>query len=311
MHVAEPDEVRLDCQSPFDGAALLEFLARRAVAGIEEVVSGTYRRSLRLPHGAGVVQLTPGQGFVRSRLFLEDERDRDVAVQRCRCLMDLDCDPGAVGEVLRRDPLMAPSVQASPGRRVPGHVDGDELAARAVLGQQVSVAGARTLAARLVVTHGTRLSSPIGGVTHLFPSAAELAALDPQQLAMPESRKRALCGLARALASGEISLAAGVDPDETARRLLGLPGIGPWTVGYIAMRALHDSDAFLASDLGVRRALESLGEDGGPRTALRLAESWRPYRAYATQHLWAMLGPASPASVRTGSSTTGAGRRRT
>jgi AraC family transcriptional regulator, regulatory protein of adaptative response / DNA-3-methyladenine glycosylase II len=309
--VAGSEEVRLACRRPFDGAAVIDFLARRAIAGIEEVVDGTYRRSLRLPHGAALVELTPAPSWVRCRLWLEDERDRAVAVQRCRSMMDLDRDPAPVAEVLGRDPLLAPLLRASPGRRVPGHVDGNELAARAVLGQQVSVAGARTLAARLVATHGTRLESPIGGVTHLFPTAAELAAVKRGQLAMPESRKRALCGLAGALAAGEICLQPGVDSEETERRLLALPGIGPWTASYIAMRALKDSDAFLPSDLGVRRALESLGQDGAPRAALRLAESWRPYRAYATQHLWAMLGTAAPAAVRTRSSTTGPAGRRT
>jgi AraC family transcriptional regulator of adaptative response / DNA-3-methyladenine glycosylase II len=244
-------------------------------------------------------------------LFLEDERDRAVAVQRCGWLMDLDCDPDAVAEVLGRDALIGPSVMAAPGRRVPGHVDGHELAVRAVLGQQVSVVGARTLAARLVATHGTRLERPVGGVTHLFPTAGELAGVSPDQLAMPEARKRALLGLARALASGEICLDPGVDRDEAEKRLMALPGIGPWTVSYIAMRALNDPDAFLPSDLGVRRALESLGEDGRPRAASRLAECWRPYRAYATQHLWAMLAAVAPAPVRTRSSTTASGMRRT
>ena len=175
-------------------------------------------------------------------------------------------------------------------------MDGDELAVRAVLGQQVSLRGAATLAGRLVAACGEPLARPVGGVTHLFPSAAALAAVDPATLAMPAARRRALLGLADALARGEVVLDAGADRDETLRRLLALPGIGPWTAGYVAMRVLRDPDAFLPSDLGVRHALERLGRDGSPAAAARLAEGWRPYRAYALQHLWASL--AEPAADR-------------
>jgi AraC family transcriptional regulator, regulatory protein of adaptative response / DNA-3-methyladenine glycosylase II len=188
-------------------------------------------------------------------------------------------------------------VREVPGRRVPGHVDGDELAARAVLGQQVSLRAAATLAGRLVAAYGTPLGRPIGGVTHLFPTAAELAQADPRRLSLPLTRGRALLGLARALAGGELELDAGVERDHARRRLLGLPGIGPWTVEYIAMRALRDPDAFLPTDVGLRRALALLGRDGSPRAAIALAEAWWPYRAYAIQHLWAHQSPQSaPAS---------------
>ena len=172
--------------------------------------------------------------------------------------------------------------------------DPDELAIRAVLGQQVSLAGAATLAARLVSAYGEPLEHPVGSVTHLFPSAAALARADPEQLAMPWSRRRALIGLATALAGGDVVLDTGVmAQDEIERRLLALPGIGPWTVAYIAMRALRDPDAFMPTDLGVRHGLERLGRDGRPPSAERIAERWRPYRAYATQHLWAQLAPPS------------------
>ena len=172
-------------------------------------------------------------------------------------------------------------------------MDGDELALRAVLGQQVSVAGARTLAGHLVAAYGRPLARPLGGVTHLFPTAAALA--EAGELAMPAGRRRALVALAGALARGEVDVDGGADRDETLRRLRTLPGIGPWTVNYIAMRGLRDPDAYLPTDLGVRRALEMLGHDGSPTASSRLAEHWRPYRAYATQHLWAQLSPVHAA----------------
>jgi AraC family transcriptional regulator of adaptative response / DNA-3-methyladenine glycosylase II len=247
------------------------------VPGVEEVVDGAYRRSVRLPHGAGVVELRPD---VEATLWLDDERDEEAAVADCRALFDLDTDPAPIAEHLAADPLIGPLVRDSPGRRVPGAVDGFEIAVRAVLGQQVSVAGAATLAGRLVQRYGEPLEAPVGAVTHLFPTAGALASADPESLPMPASRRTALLGIARS----DIVLEPGA---ETA--LLALPGIGPWTVSYISMRALRNADAFLPTDLGVRRALERLGQD--PRAATELAEPWRPYRAYAMQHLWATTPP--------------------
>ena len=209
----------------------------------------------------------------------------------CRRLLDLDTDPAPIVDALGADELIGAIVRAAPGRRVPGVVEPNELAVRAVLGQQVSLAGAATLAARLVHAYGEPLEHPVGAVTHLFPSAAALAGADPERLAMPGSRRRALIGLAEALASGHVELDGAMPADEARAALLALPGIGPWTVAYIAMRALGDPDAFMPTDLGVRHALEHLGRDGGPPSADRVAERWRPYRAYATQHLWAQLAP--------------------
>jgi AraC family transcriptional regulator of adaptative response / DNA-3-methyladenine glycosylase II len=185
-------------------------------------------------------------------------------------------------------------VRGAPGRRVPGHVDAHELAIRAVLGQQVSLAGAATLASRLAADYGEPLERPMGAVTHVFPTAGVLAELDPARLAMPAARARALLALATALEYGELVLDPGADREVARERLLALPGIGPWTADYIAMRALRDPDAFLSTDLGVRHALERLGHDGRPANALRLAESWRPYRAYALQHLWGSLAGTQP-----------------
>jgi AraC family transcriptional regulator, regulatory protein of adaptative response / DNA-3-methyladenine glycosylase II len=282
-------QLRLPYRAPCDVAGLLEFFVARAVAGVEEVADGVYYRSLRLPHGAGVVALRSGNDEVQAKFWLDDLRDLGAAIVRCRRLLDLDSDPAPIVDALAGDKLIGAIVQAVPGRRVAGHVDPNELAIRAVLGQQISLAGAATLATRLVAAYGEPLARPVGSVTHLFPSAAALAEADPKRLAMPETRRQTLIGLANALATGHVVLDNGMAADEVEHRLLALPGIGPWTIGYIAMRALGDPDAFMPTDLGVRHALEHLGCDGRPSSASRVARRWRPYRAYATQHLWAHL----------------------
>ena len=260
---------------------LVDFFARRAVPGVEEAVAGTYRRSLALEHGDGVVEVRPGAA---TEFTLDDERDRPAAQRRVRDLFDLDTDTAPIVAALGDDPLIGALVRAAPDRRVPGVVDGHELAVRAVLGQQVSLAGAATLAGRLVAEHGRPLARPVGAVTHVFPEASVLAAADPAGWAMPRTRARAL----QAVCAAGLPLHPGADRDAVRRRLLALPGIGPWTTEYVAMRALRDPDAFLPTDLGVRHALERLGRD--PDEAVALAEPWRPYRAYALQHLWASLG---------------------
>lgn len=292
-----PLTVRLAYRDPLDWGRLLGFLGTRAVPGVEEVVGERYRRTLRLPHGHGVVSLAPANGHVECRLRLADLRDLTAAVQRCRRLLDLDADPAAPAEHLGGDPLLAPLVRAAPGLRVPGTVDGAELAVRAVLGQQISVRGARTAAARLTQALGEPLPAPDGGLTHLFPTPAAIAAAGPDALPRgPERRRQTLQGLTRLLAEGELAIDPGSDREALREGLLALPGIGPWTAEYIAMRALCDPDAFLPTDLGVRRALELLGSsnpalrDGcPPREAARLAERWRPWRAYALVHLWGVL----------------------
>jgi AraC family transcriptional regulator of adaptative response / DNA-3-methyladenine glycosylase II len=294
-----PVRVGLAYRPPIDLAALIAFLDRRAAPGVEEVVDGGYRRSVRLAHGAAVIELRPGADAVDASVWCSDDADVPEAVRRSRALLDLDLDPAPVTAALGPDAVIGPLVRAHPGRRVPGHVDGAELAVRAVLGQQISVAAATTHAARLVAAFGEPLARPVGRVTHLFPTPAALARVgDPSRLAMPAARARALIGLARALARGEIVLAPGAGAEHALRALRALPGIGPWTASYVAMRALKDPDAFLAADLGVRRGLEALGRDGRPPAALALAEQWRPYRAYAVQHLWhshALLHDRQPA----------------
>jgi AraC family transcriptional regulator of adaptative response / DNA-3-methyladenine glycosylase II len=233
-------------------------------------------------------------------------------VQRCRRLLDLDADPAAISGFFDGDPLLGPLAAKCPGRRSIGAVDGDEIAVRAVLGQQVSVAAARRLGGRLTALYGTPLPAGLSGLgaagwglTHVFPDAATIAGLDPAALPMPLSRGRALVTLAAALAGGDIGLDAGADRDEVGARLVALPGIGPWTAGYIRMRGLSDPDVFLEGDVGVVRALRALqANPGAPAsavpavTALSVASRWHPWRSYAVHHLWAVEEPpASPATA--------------
>jgi AraC family transcriptional regulator of adaptative response / DNA-3-methyladenine glycosylase II len=182
-------------------------------------------------------------------------------------------------------------VQGHPGRRVPGAVDGFELAVRAVIGQQVSVAGGRTIAGRLVLLAGEALPTPIGGITHLFPTPAALLALaehDPAAFPMPGSRRRALVALAEAVEAGSVTIDPGTDPAELRAALVALPGIGSWTAEYIGLRALRDPDAFLPTDLGLRRAARALGQRDDAVHLAGLAETWRPWRSYAMVHLWSL-----------------------
>jgi AraC family transcriptional regulator of adaptative response / DNA-3-methyladenine glycosylase II len=278
--------LRLATRRPFDGPWLLELLASKGVPGVESYDGTTFRRSLLLPHGEAMVDLTPADDHVLATLRLEDPRDVVPAVARCRRLLDLDADSAAVDETLGADHLLAPRVAARPGIRVPGSVDGAEMAVKAVIGQQVSVAGARTVAGRLVTAYGKPLTRPDGAVTHLFPTADALAALDPATLPMPRARARTLVAVAAGVANGELDLDPGADRDDVEATLLALPGIGPWTADYLRMRVLGDPDSFLPSDLGVRRGLERLGAAGAPRAAADRAEAWRPWRSYALMHLW-------------------------
>jgi AraC family transcriptional regulator of adaptative response / DNA-3-methyladenine glycosylase II len=299
--------LRLAYRPPIDVNRMFRFLAARAIPGVEDVTDGRYRRTMTLPNGIGLVAVAPGaagtSGFIDCELQLEDLKDLAPAVQRCRRLLDLDADPATVSGFLDRSELLRPLVRACPGRRVPGHVDGSELALRAVLGQQVSVAAARRLGSRLTAIYGKPLGTMPGGsagsLTRCFPAADTIAAADPDTLPMPRSRARALVGLAAALASGALCLDPGADRDEAEQQLLALPGIGPWTAGYIRMRALSDPDAFLPTDAGVRHGLAALGLASDPGAAARQAESWRPWRSYALQHLWAHLEKQPGAQLET------------
>ncbi len=288
-HPAAPGtlSLRLPFRRPLHPDNLFGHLAATAVPGVEEWRNGWYRRTMRLPHGGGIVALAPRPDHIECRLTLDDLRDLAVAVSRCRWMLDLDADPVAIDDQLGGDSHLAALVARHPGRRVPRTVDPAELALRAVLGQQVSTAAARTHTARLVLACGEAMSDPGGGLTHLFPEPAALADPDPAPLALPRSRRTTLTTLAAGLASGEIDLGPATAWDEARDQLMAIDGIGPWTVETIAMRALGDPDAFPTGDLGVVGAARTLGLPATPAALARASEAWRPWRAYAVQHLWA------------------------
>jgi AraC family transcriptional regulator of adaptative response / DNA-3-methyladenine glycosylase II len=269
--------VRLPFRQPLFPDNLFGHLVATAVPGVEEWRDGAYRRTLRLPHGHGVVALSPTPEHIACTLRLQDLRDLGAAISRCRRLLDLDADPVAIDAQLCRDPMLETLVRKAAGRRVPRTVDGHELAIRAVLGQQVSTAAGRTLAARLVTAFGEQVEDD--SLTHLFPTARQL--VDAREhLAMPRARRETVLTLARALADGDVDLDPGADRQVAREQLAALKGIGPWTVETVAMRALGDPDAFIPTDLGIAQALKALpGAD---------PDLWRPWRAYAVQHLWAL-----------------------
>jgi AraC family transcriptional regulator of adaptative response / DNA-3-methyladenine glycosylase II len=222
------------------------------------------------------------------RLRLADPDDRPAALAACRALLDLDADPAAHNPVLAADPALAGRVAANPGLRAPGTVDPAETAVRAVLGQQVSLAAARTLAGRLVAASGAPLRESDGALTHLFPAPDAIAADGVvEALGMPGARQRTLRGLCARLADGSLPLRDSADRADVRARLLAIPGIGPWTADYVALRALGDSDAFPAGDLGLRRGARALGLPSDARGLEAHAERWRPWRRYAAHHLWA------------------------
>jgi AraC family transcriptional regulator of adaptative response / DNA-3-methyladenine glycosylase II len=283
--------LRLAYRPPLHAGALLDFLAARALPGVEQCDGVTYRRGLHLPHGAATVELTPADRWVSATLRLADVRDLAPAVARCRRLLDLDADPVAVDATLGADPALAAAVAAEPGVRVPRAVDGFEMAVRAIVGQQVSVAGARTTLTRLL--HAAFPNSAPGGPTHAepvalrgFPAAAQVAELPDAAFGMPVARRESLRALARAVVAGELDLEPGADRDEAVAGLRGLPGIGPWTAGYVAMRAIGDPDVFLPTDLAVRRGAATIGLPTDPTALEQHAARWRPWRSYALIRLW-------------------------
>jgi AraC family transcriptional regulator of adaptative response / DNA-3-methyladenine glycosylase II len=279
--------LRLPFRAPLCPDNLFGHLAATAVPGVEEWREGAYRRTLRLPHGYGIANLVPMPDHIECRLALTDLRDLSTAIARCRWLLDLDADPVAVDDLLRSDLVLAPLVDKNPGRRVPRTVDSAELAVRAVLGQQVSTKAAQTHAARLVAAYGEPVADSGGRLTHLFPTPEALASLDPAALAVPQARRTTLTTLVSALASGEIDLGPASDWHQARAALAGLPGFGPWTIETIAMRALGDPDAFVPSDLGIRRAADEVSLPSTTVGLTRHAAAWRPWRAYAVQYLWA------------------------
>jgi AraC family transcriptional regulator of adaptative response / DNA-3-methyladenine glycosylase II len=280
--------LRLPFRAPMWPDNLFGHLAATAVPGVEEWRDGSYRRTLRLAYGPGIVALRPTPDYVACQLALTDLRDLAMAISRCRRLLDLDADPVAVCDELRGDEVLAPLVGKAPGRRIPRTVDGPEFAIRAVIGQQVSTASARTHAARLAERFGEQVDDPGGSLTRLFPDMTVLATADlASVLAMPQARRQTVAALAGAIAAGDIDLGAGGDWQLARTRLAQMPGLGPWTTEVIALRGLGDPDAFPVTDLGVRHAAKKLGLPGSPAALIRRAEQWRPWRGYAVQYLWA------------------------
>ncbi len=285
---------RLAYRPPLDWSSLLGFFALRATPGVEAVDAQAYRRTLRLGDAVGTLAMRPdpesGHAVINLRLSRVDGLQAIVA--RARRLFDLDADPREIGRHLARSTVLAPLVRLRPGLRVPGAWDGFELAVRAILGQQVSVRGATTLAGRLVANFGDALEEPgDAGLTHLFPTAAALADADVAAIGLPRARAEAIRALARAVANEEISLDGRLELDALIERLCEIPGIGPWTAHYVAMRACGETDAFPAGDLVLRRAF---GGDRKPATEAALvaaSQAWRPWRAYAALHLWAAAPP--------------------
>jgi AraC family transcriptional regulator, regulatory protein of adaptative response / DNA-3-methyladenine glycosylase II len=278
--------LRLAVRQPYERDGVVRWLAARAVEGLEDVTDGVYRRTLRLPGGIGVVTLEPCADHVLATFALGAVADVATAVHRCRQLLDLDADPRTYTSVLGEDESLAPLVAANPGLRAAGTVDPAETAIRAVLGQQVSLGAARTLAARLVTLAGDPLEQPDGSLTHAFPASEAIAAADLDTIGMPAQRRRTLSAIAERLAAGTLELDAGADRDEVSRQLLEIPGIGPWTASYVALRALRDPDAFPAGDLGLRHAAAGLGIPDDERGLAAHAERWRPWRTYAAHYLW-------------------------
>lgn len=273
--------VTLPAREPYDPGQVFGFLSARAITGVEIVEQERYVRTLRLPYGPGLVDVRPalGRAGVTAALRLTDLRDLAPAVNRIRRLFDLDADPVAVTEALGGDPVLAPLVAARPGLRVPGTVDPYETAVRAIIGQQVSVAAARTVAGRLVAAVGPMVDNVDGLPNRLFPTAEEVLTAPDEAFGMPVSRRETLRRLSAAVVAGDVSLELGADREELRTTLRAVRGIGPWTADYVAMRC-GDPDGWLPTDLVLASALVRLGVDPAR------ADTWRPWRAYAMHHLW-------------------------
>ncbi|MGH3915191.1 MAG: AlkA N-terminal domain-containing protein [Pseudonocardiaceae bacterium] len=288
--------LRLPFRGPMDSAGLLDFLAARAVPGVEHAAEGSYARTLRLPHSTGTAILCATPSYWDAALRLGDLRDLPVAVSRLRRLLDADADPCAVDEMLGADPALAAAVASAPGIRVPGTVDGAETLLRAMLGQQVSVASARGAASRLATTLGEPISGePIDNpdaLTTLFPTPAAVAEHAGEVLTGPHRRIEAIRATAAALAAGDLVVDAGRDPEELRRELEALPGIGPWTASYVVMRVLGATDVLLDTDIALRRGAVALGLTTGGLT--QRARRWQPWRSYAGMHLWRAATTTTP-----------------
>ena len=285
-------ERHLRYRPPLAADTLFRFLGDRTIPGVESFDGTTFRRAVRVPDArAAVIELTarPERGDVRLRILGDAGMDPSPLEHTARRLLDLDADPSIVDAALSSDPTLRRVVRATPGIRLPGTVDGFELVVRAILGQQISVRAARTFAGRIAEACGTPLERPVGDVQHHFPSAEQLAGSRLGGLGVTTAREATLRRVAELVAAGALDLSGAADLEATRDALIAVPGIGPWTVAYVSMRALGDTDAFPVGDLGVRLGFEALGLTSTPAAMLEHAERWRPWRAYAVMHLWNSL----------------------
>lgn len=273
---------------PYDWDAMVAFLRQRAIAGIESVTARRYARTVQLDDLMGTVAVEPADGnALRATVRFPKLAALPAIIARLRRVFDLGADPLAIAAHLARDPTLAPLVKARPGLRVPGAWDGFELAMRAVLGQQITVAAAARLAGRMVAAYGERLSSPSDQLTHVFPRPEIVAAADLAALGMPRSRAAALSAVAAAAVADRHLFDANCGLDDAVKRLRAIRGVGEWTAQYIALRQLREPDAFPAADLGLLRAMAGReGRRPSSSELLHRADAWRPWRAYAAQHLW-------------------------
>lgn len=293
----EAVEILLRYRPPYDWPAMLSFLRARAIPGIEVVAADIYTRTIEVAGARGTVSVEPGTGnALKATVRFPKLSALPTIIARLRRVFDLAADPIVIGTHLSEDPALKPLVSARPGLRVPGAWDGFELAVRAVLGQQITVTAAIGLAGKLVATYGEPVATDIAGLTHIFPRPERLATADIAVLGMPGARGRALSSLAASVAADPQIFGPRRGLDEAIAQLRKLSGIGEWTAQYIAMRELREPDAFPAADIGLMRAMANGdGTRPSPAALLARAERWRPWRAYAAQHLWAShVPPAKP-----------------
>lgn len=284
-----PITLKLGFRPPFDWGAMLNFFSTRVISGVEAVDNGTYRRTIRVGKECGILQaqVDPAHNHLAASISMQGTDSLQLVVEKTRRLFDLDADPAPIIEHLGCDPLLRKILTRRPGLRVPGAWDAFELSVRAVLGQQVSVAAAATFARRLVETCGSSFnleSDP--ALSYVFPTPEDVLSADLSDIGLTTRRQETLRTLAKAFADGNFDNAAAWDSETNFQKLCDLPGIGPWSAQYIAMRAFNDQDAFPEGDLGLLNAMAALGEHVDKKGLSLRAESWRPWRAYATMHLW-------------------------
>ena len=288
--------LKLAYRAPFDWGAMMRFLQSRAIPGVEQGGDSYYRRSIRFGQESGLLEVRPDKAanHLNATFYGVPIEELRKSVRKSRQLFDLDVDQLEVNELLSIDPILGPMVQQRPGIRVPGAWDVFELSVRAILGQQISVQAARTLAGRLVERFGEPITSQKGWeVTALFPKPEVLAAADVSVIGLPKKRAVSISSLGRAFADKQVNIDATESLEDVEKCLVQLPGVGPWTAQYIAMRALSEPDAFPKGDLGLIRAIEAQGLECDIPSLQKMAESWRPFRSYATLHLWASLAAAA------------------